>query len=71
MTSKNLSTLAADLGLEQAYQIDPEAFAAARDRALALAERIAKARSLADEPGHIFRVPDDGGSGPDDAGSGA
>ena len=71
MSSKDLSALAAELGLEQAYEVDPEAFAAARDRALALAERIAKARSFADEPGHVFRVPSVGEERPDDTGSGA
>jgi len=57
LTRQQLSELAVELGLEQAYELDPEAFAAALDKARALAERIPVARSFADEPAHVLNVP--------------
>lgn len=68
MTRNELSERAVELGLERAYEVDPEAFAAARDRARALAERTARSKSVADEPAHVYRVPDRPTRDPDDVG---
>lgn len=70
MTRQELSDLAAELGLERAYEIDPEAFAAALDKARTLAVGIQGARSFADEPAHVFNVPFGSKEKPDDGGTG-
>ena len=69
MARNELSELAIELGLERAYELDPQAFAAARERARAIAERMPRPKSLADEPAHVFRAPDRAKREPEDVGS--
>ena len=54
-----LAALARRLGLEQAYAIDPAAFARAHRAARDLVERCPEPGTL-DEPAHVFRPPDAG-----------
>lgn len=51
-----LSRRARELGLEKAYELDPQAFAAAMDTARSLSERIPRPTSVSDEPAHILRL---------------
>ena len=60
----DLADIAAALGLEKAYRLDPQAFGEAMDKARALAGRIARPASVADEPAHVFRLPGRGDDGP-------
>lgn len=70
MTKEKLSELAAELGLERAYEMNPDAFAAALEKTRALAARIPGAKSFADEPAHVFNVPFDANARPSDDGAG-
>lgn len=54
----HLHRLAHELGLERVLTTDRDTFIAALSTARSLSERIARPRSLYDEPAHVFVFPD-------------
>ena len=55
---QDLRQLAGELGLEQAYELSPQAFAAALAKARALSAAAVPVKSFADEPAHVLILPD-------------
>ena len=57
MNQDQIAALAAELGLERALALDPDAFARAVQAARSLSARIPRPESLSDEPAHIYVAP--------------
>ena len=70
MKQKQLRDLATELDLEQAYALDPEAFAAALNKARLLCADIPAPKSFADEPAHVLVLPDRSKCGTESSGAG-